>query len=113
MRANVPAAGGQIPPDLPRVSRSKIGFGWRPVVLRVSGGVHVFVDQAVEDGFSADPFDAGVGCGDEGSTAFAVGDTLRDALVRPSRRLSRVPLNFDDGPVITRPRSRSHHDIRL
>src|ERR1022692_4459473 len=95
MRANVPAAGGQIPPDLPRVARSKIGFGWRPVVLRVTGGVHVFVDQAVEDGFSADPFDAGVGCGDEGSTAFAVGDTLRDALVRPSRVVVRLVLGQD------------------
>jgi len=60
------------------------------VVLRVSGGVRVFVDQAVEDRFSADPFDAGVGCGNEGNMAFAVGDTLRDALVRTSRVVMRL-----------------------
>lgn len=67
------------------------------MVLRVSGGVHVLVDQAVEDGFSADPFDAGVGCGDEGSRAFAVGDTLRDALVWPSRVVVRLVVG-QDGP---------------
>ena len=77
------------------LSRSKIGFGWGPVVLQVSGGVRVFVDQAVEDGFSADPFNAGVGCGDEGSMAFAVGDTLRDALVRPSHVVVRLVLGQD------------------
>jgi hypothetical protein len=82
------------------LSRPKIGFGWRPVVLRVSGGVRVLVDQAAQDGFSADPFGAGVGCGDEGSMAFAVGDTLRDALVRPSA-LGTRPGRRADAPHAT------------
>ena len=48
-----------------------------------SGGVGVFVDQAVEDGFSADLPDAGIGNGGPGSIASGIGDALGDALVRP------------------------------
>ena len=58
----------------------------------MSGGVRVLVDQAAQDGFSADPFSAGVSCGDAGSVAFAVGDALRDALVRPSRVVAGLVL---------------------
>ena len=46
-----------------------------------------------------DPFDAGVGCGDEGSTAFAVGDTLRDALVRPGRVVVRLVFGQDSAQM--------------
>jgi hypothetical protein len=45
--------------------------------------VRVFVDQAVEDGFSADPLDIEVGHGGPGSVASGVGDALGDALARP------------------------------
>jgi hypothetical protein len=38
----------------------------------VSGGVRVFVDQAAQDGFSADPFAVEVGSGDAAWAAFAV-----------------------------------------
>jgi hypothetical protein len=51
--------------------------------VRASGGVRVFVDQAVEDGFSADPLDIEVGHGGPGSVASGAGDALGDALVRP------------------------------
>ena len=67
--------------------------------VRASGGVHVCIDQAVEDGFSADLFDAGVGYRNEGSTAFTVGDTLRDALVRPSRVVVRLVPGQDGAQV--------------
>ena len=53
-----------------------------PRFVRASGGVRVFVDQAVEDGFSADPLDIEVGHGGPGSVASGVGDALGDALVR-------------------------------
>jgi hypothetical protein len=48
-----------------------------------SGGVRVFVDQAVEDGFSVDLPDAGVGDSGPRSIASGIGDALGDALVRP------------------------------
>ena len=44
--------------------------------------MHIFVDQAVEDRFSADLLYVDVGQGDPGTIAFVVGDVLRDALVR-------------------------------
>jgi len=50
-------------------------------VVRASGGVRVFVDQAVEDGFSADLMCVG-GCSGRGdSVGFAGGDALGDAMV--------------------------------
>jgi hypothetical protein len=57
--------------------------------------VRVFVDQAVEDGFSADPFGARIGCGDAGNVTFAVGDALRDVLVRPGRVVVGLVLGQD------------------
>ena len=45
--------------------------------------MRVFVDQAAQDGFSADPFAVEVGSGDAAWAAFVVGDALGDALVRP------------------------------
>jgi hypothetical protein len=51
--------------------------------VRASGGVRVFVDQAVEDGFSADPLDVEVGHGGLGSVVSGDRDTLGDALMRP------------------------------
>ena len=47
------------------------------------GGVHIFVDQAVEDGFSADLPYVDVGYGRGVDVAFGVRDALVDALVRP------------------------------
>jgi hypothetical protein len=52
-------------------------------VFRASGGVHVLVDQAAQDGFSADLLWVDVGHGGAGSAAFFVGDALGYALVRP------------------------------
>jgi hypothetical protein len=48
----------------------------------VAGCALIFVDQAVEDRFSADLPCAGVGYGRGVSIAFVGGDALGDALVR-------------------------------
>jgi hypothetical protein len=54
-------------------------------VFHASGSVRVFVDQAVENRFSADLLCADIGHGGAGSGTFAVGDALGDPLVGPSR----------------------------
>src|SRR6266704_2277521 len=61
------------------------------------GGVHIFVDQAVEDGFSADLPCVDVGYGRGMSVAFVVGDALGDALVRPGRVVVHLVFG-QDGP---------------
>ncbi len=48
-----------------------------------SGGSAVFIDQTVQYGFSANSLDIEVGCGDAGNFAFAAGNSLVDALMRP------------------------------
>ena len=66
-------------------------------VFSALGGACIFVDQAVEDGFSADlPF-VDVGYGRAASAAFVVGDALGDALMRTGRvvvRQSRSKIGF-------------------
>jgi hypothetical protein len=47
--------------------------------------VSVFIDQACENGPSADPGSVEADLGGEGSVTIVVGDVLRDALVRPGR----------------------------
>jgi hypothetical protein len=47
-------------------------------VFHVSGSVRVFVDQAVENRFSADLLCADIGHGGAGSGTFVVGDALGD-----------------------------------
>ena len=59
-------------------------------VFRASRGVRVLVDQAVEDGFSADLLWVNVCHGRGVSVALVIGDALGDALVRPGRVV--VPL---------------------
>ncbi len=49
------------------------------------GGARVFVDQAAQDGFSVDPSAVEVSNGEVATVAFAIGDALGDALVRPGR----------------------------
>jgi hypothetical protein len=49
----------------------------------MSGGAHVPVVQATQDGFPEDPPAVEVGNGEVPTVVFAVGDALRDALVRP------------------------------
>jgi hypothetical protein len=61
-------------------------------VFRESGDVRVFVDQAAQDGFSADLLCVDVGHGGAGSVRFVVGDVLGDALVRPGRLAVRLVL---------------------
>src|ERR1039457_4312986 len=61
----------------------------------MSGGLHVLVDQAAQDRFSADPLGAEVSCGDVGSVVFAVGDALGDALVRPGSVVVHLVLGQD------------------
>ena len=56
-----------------------------------SGGARIFVDQAAQDGFSADPFAVEVGYG-EVVIVSAVGDALGDALVRPGCVVVRLIL---------------------
>ena len=68
---------------VPRCPARKHDWAGNLRFVRASGGVRVFVDQAVEDGFSADPLDIEVGHGGPGSVASGVGDALSDALVRP------------------------------
>src|ERR1019366_373933 len=76
-------------------------------LLRFSGGSLVFVDQAAEDPFSADPAGAGVCCGDAGSGA-RVRDALVDALMGAGGVVmllvfgqdgAQVRLVQDQGPV--------------
>ena len=50
-------------------------------VFRVSGGVGVFVDQAAQDGSSADLLSIDVGHRRAGSVTFVARDALRYALV--------------------------------
>ncbi len=52
-------------------------------------------DQAVENRFSADLLCVDAGHGGAGSATFAVGDALRDALVRPGRVVARLVLGQD------------------
>jgi hypothetical protein len=52
-------------------------------VFHALGGVDIFVDQAVEDGFSADLPCVDVGYGRAVDVGFVLGDVLGDALVRP------------------------------
>ena len=52
--------------------------------------MRVLVDQAVEDGFSVDPFAVEAGHGGAGRVAFVVGDALRDTLVRPGAVIVRL-----------------------
>jgi hypothetical protein len=56
-----------------RLSRSKIGFGLWPAGLRPPGCVHLLVDQAVKNGFSADLPCVDFGHGGAGNAAFAPG----------------------------------------
>jgi hypothetical protein len=64
-----------------------------------SGGVHVFVDQAVEDGFPADLPCVGVGYGRWLSVRFVGGDVLGDALVRPGRIVVHLVFGQDGTEV--------------
>ena len=48
-------------------------------VFHASGGVGVFVDQAAQDGFSADLLSVDIGHRGAGSAGLVVGDALRDA----------------------------------
>ncbi len=63
--------------------------GW-PAGLPALGGVDIFVDQAAQDGFSADLPCADVGHGRAVSVGFVGGDALGDALVRPGRAVMRL-----------------------
>jgi len=64
-------------------------------VIRASGGVRVLVDQAAQDGFSADVLCADAGHGGAGSVMFAVRDALGDALVRPGHVVMRLVVGQD------------------
>jgi hypothetical protein len=57
-----------------------------------SGGVGVFVDQAAQDGSSADPPGAGIGQYGAARTSIAIWDLLFDALVRPGAVVVRLIL---------------------
>jgi len=58
-----------------------------------SGGSCVLVDQAVEDGFSADPSAVEAGFGAAARVMFSLGDVLGDALVRPGHVVVRLILS--------------------
>jgi hypothetical protein len=61
----------------------------------MSGGLHVLVDQAVQDRSSVDPLGTEVSCDDTGSVVFAVRDALGDALVRPGSVVVHLILGQD------------------
>jgi hypothetical protein len=83
------------------LSRPKIGFGSSPArVLRASGGVRVLVDQAAQDGLSADLPCIDVGHGAAGGVRFAVGDTLGNALVRAGRVVVLLVFGQDGAQVL-------------
>src|SRR5579862_823067 len=58
-----------------------------------SGGSCVLVDQAVEDGFSADPLAVEAGFGAVAGVMFSLGDVLGDALVRLDHVVVRLILS--------------------
>ena len=60
-----------------------------------SGGSAVFIDQPVQNGFSADSLAIEVDCGDAGSFAVTAGDPLGDALMRPGRVVVDLVLDQD------------------
>src|ERR1039458_3420220 len=68
------------PPQLPCPAR-KYDLVSDLQVFRVLGGIRVFVDQAAQDGFSADLSCVDVGHGGAGSATFIVRDALGDALM--------------------------------
>ena len=63
------------------------------MVLWASGGSCVLVDQAVEDGFSADPLAVEAGFGAVARAMFSLADVLGDALVRPGHVVVRLILS--------------------
>jgi hypothetical protein len=74
----------------------------RPVacgLVVASGGVRVFVDQAVQDGFSADPLDIEVSHGGWGSVVSGIGDMLSNALMRPGAVVVRLVFGQDGAQV--------------
>ena len=73
-------AGGFHEHRVPVPLENTIRFGSRQVV-RESGGMRVFVYQAVKDASSADPSRVEVGQGGAGRAAIAVRDLLFNALV--------------------------------
>jgi hypothetical protein len=56
------------------VCPSKIGPARDLRFFGISGGAHIFVDQAANDGFSEDPSAVEVGNGGVTTVVFAVGD---------------------------------------
>jgi len=60
-----------------------------------SGGSAVFVDQPVQDGFSADSLDIEVDCCDAGNFALIAGNLLGNALMRPGRVVVDLVLDQD------------------
>jgi hypothetical protein len=73
---------------------NRISAGDRQV-FRPSGGMRVLDDQAAQHGFSADLMCVDAGHGGAGTVAFAIGDMLRDALVRPGGVVARLELGQD------------------
>jgi hypothetical protein len=61
--------------------------------------VRVFVDQAVQDGFSADPLDIEVSHGGWGSVVSGIGDMLGNALMRPGAVVVRLVFGQDGAQV--------------
>src|ERR1039457_2646348 len=68
-------------------------------VFCASGGVRVLVDQAAQDGFSADLLCVDAGHRGAGCARFVVGDALRYALVRPGRVVVRLVAGQDGAQV--------------
>ena len=62
----------------------------------MSGSSGVFVDQAIQYGFSADCLNIGAGCRAAGNSALRAGNPLGDALMRP-RRVVVDPVFDQDG----------------
>ena len=89
------------------VDRGRFQPGGEPVPLEngmwllacgfvvASGGSAVFIDQPVQNGFSADSLAIEVDCGDAGSFAVTAGDPLGDALMRPGRVVVDLVLDQD------------------
>jgi hypothetical protein len=65
----------------------------------MSGDARVFVDQAAQDGFSADWPAVEVGNGEVAVGVLTVGDALGDALVRPGRVVMHLVFRQDAAQV--------------
>ncbi len=90
----------------------EIGFGRATCTFsRTSGGSHVLVNQAAEQGFSADLASVEFCHSDARRVVLAVGDALGDALVRPGGVVAHLVFRQDGADAAHPPSAHLVHDV--